>query len=195
MPRRLLQIILTFVTTIGFISISFIAMGMQSITMPAKPVTYYSDCSVINIQQTDDPWLTKQEKIALKNRALLDAVDANAECIDEAFAHGQAQQNTLAKGMGTKTGQTETGQTENIGQANGANGSANSSSADPSASNQPTNQNPATTPSATGQGAANQVVTGKNAGPCALYKELLNEASSPEEQTFYQAELKKYGCS
>lgn len=192
MPR-LLQIILIFITAICFMSVSFIAVSMQNLPMPAKPVTYYSDCSVINIQQTDASLLTKEEQIDIKNRALLDAVDANAECIDEAFANGQAQQNALAKNVGTGSGQAD-----NTGQANGANGtdgSANNPTATTSGPNQPINQNVKMSPPATGQGAANQVVTGKNAGPCDLYKELLNEASSPEEQTFYKAELKKYGCS
>ncbi|MET1219054.1 MAG: hypothetical protein ABWW63_05415 [Glaciecola sp.] len=160
----------------------------QTVPVPKKPAdTYYSDCSVVNITKQDERLLTREEKIMRRNQSLYDAIDNNAQCMGDAFGTSREQQNA-AGGADSLKGQNGSNIT-NGGKA----GNTAEQGLGQVASTDPVRQQ-STRPEQAGPGAENQVVTGSNAGPCALYKELLAEATTPEETEFYQKELKKYGC-
>jgi hypothetical protein len=163
------------------------SLSLQAQPTPAeqkkKPASLYSDCSVLSLRDVDTQPLTKEEVLAQKYTILLEALDDNSQCMEDAAIAGQQAQ--IASGGGAKgTAGLNTGQ--NNGQTTGQGNTASV--------NRPASASNPASPQTQGNGAANQVVTGKSAGPCALYQELLGQATSPEEREFYEAELKKYAC-
>jgi hypothetical protein len=171
------------------ISVSFSALAFQSSTASTAPTqtppSLYSDCSVLALPDIDKQPLTKAEILAQKYQILIDALDQNSQCMAQAAKAGQQAQVASGGGVSTGAGASIDGQNTMQG--------ARTSASNPSSST-PSPVNTQSTPTSQGDGAANQVVTGKSAGPCALYQELLSQATSPEEREFYESELKKYGC-
>ena len=145
-------------------------------TAPSRSPVMYSNCSVLSLPPVDGTQLTKAELLARKYAVLLDALDNNAACMQTAMKRGQAAQ--VASGGGVA----------------GAGTTGSESVSDMSQPSEQATQRTANSTEGSGLGQANQPITGDSAGPCTLYQSLLDEASTPTEKAFYEAELRKYNC-
>ena len=175
--------------SLSSVAITACATTEKNDTNKTSGPVYFSDCGMVNLKTSDASQMTKAERIAAEDAALLDALEDNSECNQQALVSGQKSVSAAASavsGEQTQTANTpQSGSMANAGEPNNASVGQN-----PNATS--TQQQTAQIISGTtGSGGAETGVNGQEITICQISRENLAAATTPEDKTFWQGEVSK----
>lgn len=155
---------------------------------PAPDSAY--DCTVVQIDNIDESTLTKTERIALMEQALLDSIDQYDSCIDTVISKNAA---TGGGGRGEDGGESDEGKGENESEGKSEGENNQETGGEGNEDNQSAENNH--TESGT-SGAKNEEIDPKDndAAVCIMLKDELKIETDPEKKRELKEIYTDYNC-